>query len=427
MTVEFNFDGLVGPTHNYAGLALGNIASQTNAGLISNPKQAAKQSLEKMRMLMELGIPQAVLPPQLRPNLDLLRDLGFTGNPENLLQQAYNYQPALLATCFSASSMWTANMATVSSSCNTGDNKTHFTPANLISNLHRAQEASFNYKLLKKFFNNDNFFVIHQPLPGDRDLSDEGDANHSILCRDYGSSGLEMFVYGQAGLKFPARQTKLASSSVMRNHKLDLNRTLLLQQNPLAIDAGVFHNDVICVINKNVILYHSQAFINFAPAKKQITEFFNSDCFFLEITPEQLSLEEAVKTYLFNSQLISLPNGDMALIAPIECQNSVRAKAVIDHIIASNNPIKIVKYVDCRQSMLNGGGPACLRLRVVLTAEQQQAMHQGIILDHDLYNKLNIWIDKHYRDKLEPKDLLDPRLVNESFVALDELTRMLNL
>ena len=48
---EFNFDGLVGPSHNYAGLSFGNVASFSNVKSASNPKQAALQGLAKMRAL----------------------------------------------------------------------------------------------------------------------------------------------------------------------------------------------------------------------------------------------------------------------------------------------------------------------------------------------------------------------------------------
>jgi len=436
-TLEFNFDGLVGPTHNYAALAFGNIASGANGGAIANPKQAAKQGLLKMQSLMELGIPQAVLPPHQRPNLGLLRGLGFSGDNAKLLQAAHKYQPDLLTAVYSAASMWTANMATASASCNTADQKLHITPANLSYNLHRAQEAEFNYKLLTQIFSDPTYFEIHQPLPAFRDLGDEGAANHSSLSKDYGCKGLEMFVYGRFGLddriqhaqRYPARQTKLASSCIRRNHLLSDNHCITVQQNPVAIDAGVFHNDVIWVANKNVALYHSQAFLDWPAAKQQIQEFFKNDFYFVEISEQDLSLEQAVETYLFNSQLVSLPNSEnnMALIVPMECKASPQTQAVLDAIIAANNPIKLVKYLELHESMRNGGGPACLRLRLVLTPEQQRLCHQGIILDQELYNKLNIWIERHYRDRLSALDLLDPLLVDEVFVALDELTNLLNL
>lgn len=430
---EINFDGLVGPTHNYAGLAFGNVASTSNAQTISNPKIAAKQGLDKMRLVMELGIPQAVLPPQQRPNLHLLRQLGFFGSAESMLQQAYNINPNLLAAIYSASSMWAANAATISPSCNTADNKVHITPANLAFNLHRAQESEFNYKLFKMIFTDDSF-VVHETLPSNMDLCDEGAANHSVLCTDYNQEGIELFIYGRMGLdyakatqrKYIPRQTQLASIANVLQHKLNTDNVCLIAQSPEAIDAGAFHNDVVFVANKNVMLYHMQAFQNWGLSKEKIREFFDGNCHFIEITSDMFSLEQAVATYLFNSQLLSIGTG-MILIAPKECNESVEATRVINMILVENNPINRIEYVDCRQSMQNGGGPACLRLRAQLTESEQAKLKQSIFLTPDLYNTLSLWIDKYYRDKLAPQDLLDPNLIVEVQSALDELTNILDL
>lgn len=431
---EFNFDGLVGPTHNYAGLSYGNIASLANAGSVANPRLAAKQGLQKMRLLMDLGVPQALLPPHQRPNLSLLRTLGFSGKPIQMLQQANKVNPALLAAVYSAASMWTANMATVSPSSDTQDGKVHFTPANLTYNLHRAQEAKFSYKLLQTIFNDPKHFVIHTPLPPFRDLSDEGAANHSRLCVEYGKPGLEMFVYGRDGLdekkvtdqKYPARQTKLASVAVMQKHSIITDSTIVLKQSQQAIDAGAFHNDVVFVANKNVMLYHALAFEEWQNIQGDIANFFTDGCYFIEVSPEELSLSTAIETYLFNSQLVSIDD-DMVLIAPMECKESDATVQVINSILAADNPIKKVVYVQCRQSMRNGGGPACLRMRVVLSREEQAGCLQSIFMTPDLYNKLDKWIDKHYRESLSPKDLLDPLLYTEVQTALDELTQLLAL
>jgi succinylarginine dihydrolase len=303
--------------------------------------------------------------------------------------------------------------------------------------MHRAQEADFSHSLLKKIFADPKYVTVHAPLDAYRDLGDEGAANHNILCKQYGNPGLEMFVYGRHGLmhdihettRFPARQTKLASSTIKRNHSLRDDRTLIVQQNPLAIDAGVFHNDVVCVTNKNVMFYHAQAFLGWSTAQLAIQQYFAGDCYFIEISPNQLSLEEAVETYIFNSQLVSLPgsNGDMALIVPMECKNSRQATELLNSIVLANNPIKLVQHVECRESMRNGGGPACLRLRAILTKQQLEACHQGIILDDKLYSQLSMWIEKYYRDTLVAEDLLDPLLSQEVFTALDELTQLLRL
>ncbi len=433
-TLEYNFDGLVGPTHNYAGLSFGNIASQYNAGATANPKLAAKQGLQKMYTLMHLGVPQAVLPPQQRPNLCLLKELGFTGTTEQLLRQAHKTNPALLSVVYSAASMWTANIATVSPGCNTIDGRVHFTPANLSYNLHRAQESQFSYKLLKKIFDDTQHFMVHPPLPGFRDLSDEGAANHSLLCQEYGKPGLELFVYGRNGLDdktqtpliYPARQTRLASLAIGQRHGVHSNLQCYIEQNPLAINAGVFHNDVVFVANKNVLFYHAQAFLKWPVMKQQILDFFDGNCHFITVTNNELTIGESVETYIFNSQLVSLPDNTMALIVPAECANSKQATQVLESVIAGNNPIKHIKYVQCRESMRNGGGPACLRLRVVLSPEQQ-VFNKELIMTENLYQQLDAWIEKHYRDRLSNDDFLDPNLVYEVNSALESLTKILHL
>ena len=49
----------------------------------------------------------------------------------------------------------------------------------------------------------------------------------------------------RARTRFPARQTREAFAAIARRHGLAPARTVFAQQNPVAIDAGVFHNDVI--------------------------------------------------------------------------------------------------------------------------------------------------------------------------------------
>jgi len=434
-SIEYNFDGLVGPTHNYSGLSFGNIASQHNAGTVANPKLAAKQGLQKMLTLMNLGVPQAVLPPQQRPNLNLLQDLGLTGTTAQLLRQAHKIDPALLAAVYSAASMWSANMATISPSCNTADGRLHFTPANLSYNLHRAQESQFSYGLLKHIFADSRHFVVHNPLLGYRDLSDEGAANHNLLCSEYGAPGLELFVYGRSGfddktqvpLRYPARQTRLASAAIAQRHGVRSHLRCFIQQNPVAINAGVFHNDVVFVANKNVMFYHEHAFLDWPYMQQQILNFFGGNCHFISVAEHELTLADAVATYIFNSQLVTLPDNTMALIVPDECKESSAATKVLEAVIAGNNPIKHIKYVQCRQSMRNGGGPACLRLRVLLAPEQQPIFKQQLIMTAGLYKQLDAWVEKHYRDRLTSDDFLDPDLVLEVNTALESLTKILHL
>ncbi len=434
---EINFDGLVGPTHNYAGLSYGNLASTKHKLSISHPRRAALEGLAKMKFLMDLGIRQGILPPQERPDLPMLRQLGFTGTDSKIIEMSNKEAPALLAACSSASSMWAANAATVSPSADASNTRVHFTPANLISNFHRSIEAPQTAAMLKRIFGDEKFFVHHPPLPGAVALSDEGAANHTRLGIAHGEPGLELFVYGRVASdatrtgpkKFPGRQTFEASAAIARSHQLNSNRTILIPQNPKAIDAGVFHNDVVAVGNLNVLFHHELAF---APdiAKTIATRFqvlFGTRLRRIEVKEKTISLREAVQTYLFNSQLVSLPNGRMALIAPWECQERPRVKKYLDRLISKGDPIAAVHYVDVRQSMHNGGGPACLRLRVVLTDGQLMRTHPGVLLSQSLYERLIQWVRRYYRETLAPRDLADPKLLEESRAALDELTRILQL
>lgn len=428
---ELNLDGLVGPTHNYAGLSLGNNASTSNALSTSNPQVAARQGLEKMRLLYSMGLKQAFLPPQQRPNLALLHQLGFSGNPAQQIQKAAKIAPQLLAASYSASSMWTANAATIAPSSDTEDVKVHFTAANLLSNLHRQQEAKFSQKLLQMFFANPDYFVHHEPLPNSSATMDEGAANHIRLCASHAQPAVHLFVYGKQNLsaRFPARQSFEACAALARKHLLDPKKVVFACQNPHAIDLGIFHNDVISVANESVFLLYEQAF---SDQKKVLAELQNKADFpiqMIQFTQDQFSIEDAVATYLFNSQLITLPDSkDMLLLAPSECQNNAKVQNSINALIADkNNPITQVLYIDLKQSMRNGGGPACLRLRIPLNERELEAMHQGILVNNELLDKLDNWVLQHYRTELYPDDLRDPQLINESFQALDELTQLLNL
>ena len=140
-TLEINFDGLVGPTHNYAGLSLGNLASASNAGAVARPRAAALQGLAKMRLVMDLGVPQGFLPPPLRPTAGPLRAAGFQGSDAEVLAAAARADPALFRAACAASSMWTANAATVIAEADSGDGRLHVVTANLATMLHRAVEA----------------------------------------------------------------------------------------------------------------------------------------------------------------------------------------------------------------------------------------------------------------------------------------------
>lgn len=432
---EVNFDGLVGPTHNYAGLSFGNVASLSNAKSSSSPKSAAKQGLAKMKALQEMGMVQGVLAPQERPDIYALRRLGFQGSNEQVLRKAAAEAPAIFRACCSASSMWTANAATVSPSADTMSGRVHFTPANLTNKFHRSLEPQTTGRILQAMFANSRYFEHHQHLPDNEHFGDEGAANHTRFCNEYGNAGVELFVYGRyafdsskpAPQQYPARQTYEASAAIARLHGLGDENVVFMQQNPAVIDQGVFHNDVIAVGNQNVMFYHEQAFLHEQQGFAELEAKLGQPMHFIKVPTSAVSVEDAVKTYLFNTQLITLKPGHMIIIAPTECEEHPGVKAYLESLIAGNTPIKDVRFFDVKQSMRNGGGPACLRLRVALNDQELAAVNPHVILTDALFSRLNQWVDKHYRDELSIDDLIDPSLLDESRTALDELTQILHL
>ncbi|HKK54829.1 N-succinylarginine dihydrolase [Marinobacter sp.] len=433
--VEANFDGLIGPTHNYAGLSWGNVASRTNVRAVSNPREAALQGLAKMKQLADRGYVQGVLPPHERPHLPTLRALGFAGKDDEVLRNAARNSPLILAAVSSASTMWTANAATVSPSADTADNRVHFTPANLSAKFHRSIEHNVTGRALKAIFADDAYFAHHPALPPVSQFGDEGAANHTRLCSSYGDAGVELFVYGQVAFDerapgpklYPARQTLEASQAIARLHGLNDRNTVFAQQNPDAIDAGVFHNDVIAVGNGNMLFYHEMAFLDedrmLADIGARLT---GTELEALRVSNDQVPLEDAVASYLFNSQLLNTPDG-MMLAVPGECREIESVSRYLDTQVRSDGPITSVEVFDVKQSMRNGGGPACLRLRVVLNDDELDAMHPGVLLNDALYERLTTWVEAHYRSELRQDDLGDPMLLEEVRKGLDELTGILGL
>ncbi len=421
---EYNFDGLIGPTHNYAGLSFGNLASVTNKGAASNPREAALQGLAKMRAAMELGLGQGFLPPQDRPHLKTLRALGFFGSDRQMIESAAAAAPELLANCYAASCMWTANAGTIAPSPDTRDGRVHFTPANLATNFHRAIEGDTTARVLAHIFNGEKHFAHHPRLPGGVHFGDEGAANHGRLAETHESPGVHLFIYGKDGDRFPARQRKRASEAVARSLLLDPAKTIFIEQSKAALDAGAFHNDVVGVANGTVLFLHEQSFADPAGACAAIR---NAAPFveIVEASAIAVPLEDAVKSYLFNSQLVTLPGGEMALILPKESEEHPRVRNFLEETLAKNNPINRLVFKNVRESMRNGGGPACLRLRVVLSEDEAAAANQNFILDGAKITKLEDWVRAHYRDRLTPDDLRDPEFMTESLTAMQALTDIL--
>lgn len=429
---EYNFDGLVGTTHNYAGLSRGNLASERHAGASASPKRAALQGLAKMRFLTGLGVGQAVLPPQPRPDVGALRRLGFYGTDREVVEQAGRSDGHLLRLVSSASSMWTANAATVAPSSDTTDGKLHVAVANLTSMFHRSLEAPPTFSALRAVFADPVHFAVHDPLPGGAQFADEGAANHVRL--EAGDRVVHLFAWGRSAwepdpdvARYPRRQTREASAAVARLNRIREPAVLPWKQDGRGIDAGAFHTDVLATGNEGFLMLHELAFVHERDLVAELEKRLGDALHVVVAREEELPAAEAAAAYPFNSQVVTLPGGAMAIVAPTESLDSSRARAFLDRVVAAQNPVSAVHYVDVNASMNNGGGPACLRLRVRLTDAERAAISARVFFDEALDRDLVAWVERHYRDRLDGADLKDPNLLDETRTALDELTRIIRI
>lgn len=436
---ELNLDGIVGPTHNYAGLSRGNVASTANQGSVSRPRDAALQGLAKMAALAHLGCAQGYVPPQERPHLPTLRAHGFDGSDPEVLARAAREAPHLLAQASSASAMWTANAATVTPSVDAADGRVHLSVANLRAMPHRRIECAQTERTLRALFADTQRFAVHAALPAEGALGDEGAANHTRLTANSESGGelpgAHLFVYGAradgTGMRpsrYPARQTLEASVAIARAHGLPLDRCVFAQQHPAAIDQGVFHNDVIAVGNGNMLLLHEHALVDQERVLDDLQRLVGPNLRVHVVSAQDVSVEDAVRTYLFNSQLVTLPDRTMALVLPSEAEEHAGVRRTVDALVGTADcPVKRALSLDVRESMRNGGGPACLRLRVPLTPGELAAVAPGCVYTPERHAALEAWVRRHYRETLAPAELADPRLLDECRQALDALTGLLGL
>lgn len=403
---EINFDGIVGPTHNYAGLSPGNLAATRNAGAVSHPRAAALQGIAKMRANLALGLTQGILLPHERPDARWLADLVTTPAAA---------EPHLWAQASSASAMWAANAATVSPAPDTADGRCHLTVANLATMPHRSHEWPGTLAQLRLAFS-DAAFAVHPPVPPP--FGDEGAANHMRLCPSHAEPGIEVFVYGESGGPFPARQHREASATVARRHGVD---ALFVQQSPQAIAAGAFHNDVVAVANERVLFAHEHAFAD----KDRFYDRLRTrlpDVEIVEVPASAVSLADAIATYLFNAQLVTLPDGGMALILPSEARDHSAVWRWLETLVAGNGPIRRLVPVDVRESMANGGGPACLRLRVVC---DPATVDPRFLVDGPKLDRIAAVIEHHWPERVGPEEhatLADwPAARHARAVLLDDL------
>jgi succinylarginine dihydrolase len=409
--VEINFDGIIGPSHNYAGLSFGNLASTRNIGQVSNPRAAALQGIETMRANLKLGLAQGVFLPHRRPDRQWLEALGTSYEAA---------EPRIATNAMSASAMWAANAATVSPAPDCTDGKCHLTVANLKSMPHRSHEWPETLAQLRVAFGNPAF-AVHAPIPVA--FGDEGAANHMRLASGYGTPGVEIFVYGVSGGAFPARQNIEASKAIARLHNLDPERTIFAEQSEDAIAAGAFHNDVVAVANQRVLFAHEKAFADRDRLVSECERLF-PELQLVEVPVAEVPLADAVSSYLFNAQLVSPPDGETTLILPSEARETPSVWSWLQRHVAGNGPIRKVEVVDVRQSMANGGGPACLRLRVVGDPE---TVDPRFMVDEGKLDQIAEVIGRGWPEEIHADDLQDPKLVATVEAARASLFSALDL
>jgi succinylarginine dihydrolase len=328
--------------------------------------------------------------------------------------------------------MWCANAATVAPSSDTVDGRVHLAPANLTSMVHRSLEARPTTAVLRKVFANLARFAVHDPLPATDLLSDEGAANHSRLSADAGV--VHLFGWGrergqqrERPSRHPARQTREASEAVARLLGLREGAALLWQQSPHGIDQGAFHSDVLAVGNESFFMMHELAFREPSGLASEIERRLGGALFLVVADENELPVEDAVRSYVFNSQVVTLPDGAMAIVAPREAERSEPSRRFLERVIAVRNPVRELHFVDVNDSMRNGGGPACLRLRVRLEEPEERALGGRVLFDDALGQELAACVSARYRDRVTEDDLVDRQFVEECRVALDEITSILGL
>lgn len=408
---EINFDGIVGPSHNYAGLSFGNVASMSHAGQLSQPRAAALQGLEKMRANLALGLSQGIFLPHPRPDRVWLSDLATD------IERA---EKPLAAAAMSASAMWAANAATVSPAPDTADGKCHLTVANLRTMPHRSHEWPATLAQLRIAFGS-GAFAVHDPVPPA--FGDEGAANHMRLAPVHGEGGVEVFIYGISGGAFPARQHVQASKAIARKHGLDPQRTIFAAQSEEAIAAGAFHNDVVAVANERVLFAHENAFEDKDALVAQCAALVPG-FEYVEVPDAEVPLADAVRSYLFNAQLVTPPDGQPTLVVPTEARDTPSVWRWIEKHVAGNGPIRRVQVVDVRESMANGGGPACLRLRVVA---DPAAVDPRFLVDEEKLDRIAELVAGKWPEQIHADDLQNPKLIAEIEAARAALLEHLDL
>jgi len=129
---------------------------------------------------------------------------------------------------------------------------------------------------------------------------------------------------------------------------------------------------------------------------------------YVEVPASDVPLADAIRSYLFNAQLVTPPDGQPTLIVPSEARETPTVWRWLEQHVAGNGPIRRVEVVDVRQSMANGGGPACLRLRVVA---DPATVDPRFLVDERKLDLIGGVIARTWPEQIHHEELQQPALI----------------
>ena len=406
-------DTIIGPTYHYGGLALGNTHSLDHKHVVANPKKAALQGLSKMKLLRDHGISQYVLPAYVRDYKGLVQ--GYYNNQgdfEDNLKRLYDENLDIFSSFFSASSAWLANAWTMTPSIDSSDGRYHVSPASLNACFHRQLDVKQTIAILTNRLCSKTYITCHHPSP----FFDEGAAN--MIRLSAGGKGLYLFVSGSSDTKrFKSRHDKRSWQRLVSQHQLDPDYVIYLTQHPDAIDAGVFHNDVISFGVDDLLVVHENAFVDQPNYCDTILEryfsCFGTDLTLIQIPDSILPLKDAVNSYFFNSQLVRKDDNRYLLLVPSRC----KGLPVMDYfvsIVAKKWESQLeIMVCDVEESIKNGGGPACLRNSMDVYDDPKLIFDDRYLFTLEKYDDFVRLVNQYYPSSLELNDFLSVSFLND--------------
>jgi succinylarginine dihydrolase len=156
-----------------------------------------------------------------------------------------------------------------------------------------------------------------------------------------------------------------------------------------------------------VLFAHEKAFADRDRVASECERLF-PDVQLVEVPASEVPVADAVSSYLFNAQLVSPPDGETTLIVPSEARETASVWSWLQRHVAGNGPIRNLVVVDVRQSLANGGGPACLRLRV---AADPATVDPRFLVDEAKLDRIAAVIEQSWPAEIHSSELQDPKVV----------------